>query len=305
MPLKSQLHIDKLLSNVSLRYSNSEYIHNRVFPALPVKKSSDKIRIHTRDFRLQETARDHKGLAREVSHEYTHTGYSLHLESLKDYISQNEMENNDVGSLRADTVEELTEKIMIRKEYDCAKLFTSTNWSQNVSLAAANAFTAETTVSNPIPVFDTAGTTILKKSGKKANFAIIPHDGMIAAKNHPSVLDRVKYTSAEITPAMLSSLFDVGEILVSSAQYDTAAKGVAESLSDIWNDHAFVGYRASSPSMKQVSAGYMVTKAGMAGNFVRRWTDEERLDAEAIEVNSEYQFKVVASLAGFLIKDVV
>ena len=32
MPLKNQLHVDQLLSNVSVKYSNAEYIADKVFP---------------------------------------------------------------------------------------------------------------------------------------------------------------------------------------------------------------------------------------------------------------------------------
>lgn len=305
MPLRNQIHVDKLLSNMSLKYQSPAYIHDRVFPALPVKNRSDLYRIYVRHFRLVETNRAEKGLAREASFEYTSGSYQLEKHALKDYVSEDEQENNDIGDLRADTVEFLMDKILLRREVSCANLFTSTNWSNNVSLAAANAFSANTTVSNPIPVFDTANSTVLKQSGMKPNFGILPLDGFIAAKNHTSIAERVKYVSKDITKEMLAGLFDIPELLVPAAQRDTAAEGVTESLSNVWPDHAFVGFKALSPGLRQVSAGYMLTKKGVAGTFVRRWNDEEREDAEAIEVNSNHQFKVVASLAGYLIKDIV
>jgi len=300
MPLRSQQHVDQLLSQVSVKYSPSGLIGMQVFPEVPVKKDSDLYRIYTRNFRIPETKRANKAVAREHQFEVTTASYSLEYHALKDYVSDNDADNYDVADLRADTTEELTEKILLRLEKTVADLFTSTNWSLNVSLAAANAFSANTTVSNPIPVFDTAATTILNNGGFKPNFAVIPRDGFVAIKNHMSVLDRTKYTSSDMTPEMLKGLFDLEDILIANGSYDTAAEGVASSISQIWPDHCFVGYKPERASPLKPSSGYVFRRATP---MVRRWRVEER-ESEAIEVQMKYQPKVVASLSGYLIKDV-
>ena len=303
MPLRSQLHVDKLLTNVSMKYQNQEHIHDKVFPMLPVAKSTDKIRVYVRNQRLQETQRSEKAKARETSFEMSFSSYSLEHHALKDYIGQDEMSDNDVGDLRADVVEDLDDKISLRKEYDFAQLFaTSGNWSNNVSLAAA--YTSNTTTTNPIPDFDSAASTVLKQSGMKANKAIIPQDGFIAIKNHTSVIDRLKYTSSEVDKVKVAALLGVGELHVPAAQYDSSAEGIAESLSDMYAANAWVGYAAPRAGLRQVSAGYMLQKKGQEGKYVRRWIDEERDEAEAIEVNCKYQFKIIASLGGYLIKGI-
>lgn len=304
MPLRSQLHVDKLLSNVSMKYSNPEFIHDKIFPMLPVGKSTDRIRVYDRNIKLQETQRSEKAKAREATFEMSYTSYSLEHHALKDYIGEDEAADNDVGDLRSDVTEYLTDHVMLRKEYDFAQLFaTSGNWSNNVSLSAAQQWSSNTTTSNPIPIMDTAATTVLKQSGFKPNKAIVPHDAMVSAKNHTSVLDRVKYTSSEITESMLASLFGVGQLHSPAGQYDTTAEGLAESLSDLYADNVWVGYAAPRPGLRQVSAGYMLQRSGRQGLYVRRWIDDERDAAEAIEVNCKYQFRIIMSLAGYLIKD--
>lgn len=301
MPLKSQLHVDQLLSNISVRYQPQDLIAMRVFPVLPVKKDSDLYRIYERNFRVPETKRANKGLANEHQFNVSNASYQLEKHALKDYISDDDKDNYDMADLRADVTEELTDTILRRLELSVASLFTTTNWSQNVSLAAANAFTADTTLSNPIPVYDTAVSTVIQQSGYSPNFAILPRAGFVAAKNHQSVLDRIKHTSREVTPAMMAALFGVGELLVPNAAYDTAAEGVTSSLSDFYGDISFVGYKPARPSPKAPSSGYIFQKASP---MVRRWRVEER-EAEAIEVQKKYDVKIVASLSGFLIKDIV
>lgn len=301
MPLNSQLHVDKLLSEVSVAYRNNEYIAQEIAPSIPVKKDSDVYRTYTRNFRLPETKRANKGLAREHDFEVGTAPYILEGHALKSYVGDEEADNYDISDLRSDATEELTDVIDRRREKMVADLFTTSNWSLNVSLAAASAFNANTTTSNPIPVFDTGASTVISNSGKKPNYAWMNREGMVACKNHVSVLDRVKYTSKEITPAMLAALFDVGTLHVPLASIDTSAPGQTESISNIFGDKAFLGYKAPNPGPKQASSVYCFEK-----NLprVRRWRDEER-KAEAIEVQMKLQAKVVASLTGYLINDII
>lgn len=298
MPLKNQLHVDQLLSNVSVKYSNVEYIADKVFPVLPVKKDSDLYRIYTRNFRIPETKRASKGVAREWDFDVSTASYLLEEHALKNYVGDEEGDNYDLGDLRADMTEELTDAILRMREKKVADLFNTTgSWSLNVSLATANLFSANTTVSNPIPVFDTGATTVIKNSGYKPNFGILPRDAYVACKNHVSVLDRVKYTSSDMTPAMLQGLFDLEELLIPNSVYDSAALGLADSIGNIFPNMAFLGWKPSSPGPMKPSCGYIFEKAVPR---VRRWRVEER-KAEAIEVQLKFQPKIVASLTGYLI----
>ena len=296
---KSQLRVDKLLSNISVEYKNENFIHMDVFPKVPVKKESDLYRIFDRDFRLPETKRSSKGVANEHNFNVTTASYVLAQHSLKDYVSDRDAENYEISDLRRDTTEVLTNKIMLRKEKSVSALFTSTSWSQNVSLATAQQFSLDTTTSNPIPIFDTATTTVLEQSGLMPNFSIIPWNVMVAIKNHSSIIERVKYTQVTVTKDLIGSLLSVENMLVPKAVIDSAAEGQTQSVAALWNDNCFVGYKAPRASIMAPSAGYMFENALP---LVKRWRVEDR-QSEAIEVNQHYVPKVVASLAGYLIKD--
>lgn len=310
MPLKSQLHTDQLLSNVSIKYKNDSYIAQEMLPQVPVKKDSDLYRIFDRNFRLPETIRSSKGVAREASFDVTTGQYILVQHSLKDYVSDRDAENYDISDLRADTTEFLTDKILLRLENDVANLFvnqtstgnTNASWSLKHSLSAAQQWSLDSVTSNPIPQMDTAATVILENSGKVANYAMVPHRCLIAAKNHSSVIDRIKYTSADITPAMIAGLFDVPQLLVGKAVIETTEEGATTtSISAIWGDNVFVGYKPAKASPLAPSAGYI-----FMNNIpmTKRWRVEER-QSEAIEVNLHFQAKVVASLCGYLLQDVL
>lgn len=299
MPLVSQLHVDKLLGNISIKYQNQEYIADKVAPVVPVKLDSDLYRIWARNFRIPETRRADNAVAREHNFDVSTAGYLLEGHALKNYVGDEQADNYDLTDLRSDMTEELTDVIMRMREKKVSDLFTSTAWSLGVSLASGAAFSDNTTTSNPIPIFDTAATTIINNSGYQPNFGILPRNGFVSCKNHVSVLDRVKYTSKEMTKEMLAALFNLEELLVPLTVVDTSALGAAESLSAIYA-HAFVGYKPQSASMLKPSCMYIFEKSMPR---VRRWREEER-KAEAIEVQMKFKPKVVASLTGYLIKGI-
>ena len=72
MPNRSKLHIDALLSQVSVKYQNTKYIASEVFPEVAVKKNSDLYRIYARNFRLPETRRADGALARQHDFDIFH-----------------------------------------------------------------------------------------------------------------------------------------------------------------------------------------------------------------------------------------
>ncbi len=300
MPLKSQLHVNQLLSNVSVQYKNSEYIWDKVFPQIPVVKDTDVYRVYDRNFKILETKRAPKGVAKEFGFEFSTSSYALEQHALKDYVGVDEDEQNDQGSLQVDTTENLTEAIYRRIELSVAALFTSTNWSLNVSLSTAQQFSLNSVTSDPVQTYDTAASVIIANSGKTPNFGILPRDGFIAVKNHVSVLDRVKYTSSEVNQNIIQALIGLPELLVPTAIQDTAALGLTPSMSPFFADNSFVGWKpGNGGGIKTPSCGYMFMRSNPR---VRSWFDQER-NATAIEVEIKYQPKVVASLTGYFIKD--
>lgn len=300
-PFANQIHIDTLLSNVSIKYQPTEFIAMKVFPEVAVKKTSDLYRVYDRNLRIPETQRANRAEAREHNFEVSTSSYNLQRHSLKSFVSDTDAQNYDLADLRAETTEELTNVILRRLELQVAQLFTSTNWSLNVSLASTAQFDDNTTVSNPIPVFQTAASTIIANAGFKPNFGILPRDGMVACVNHISVVDRLKYTSAEIDAVKLAKLFDLDELLIPVAGFDNSDLGATTVVQNFYGDNAFVGFKPGSPGILKPSSGYIFRNSIP---MTKRWRVEER-ESDCIEVNMEFQAKVVASLSGYLIKDIL
>ena len=300
-PLANQIHVDTLLSNVSIKYQPTDFIAMQVFPEVQVKKTSDLYRIYDRNFRLPETQRSNRAEAREHLFEVSTASYLLQRHSLKSFVSDTDAQNYDLADLRAETTEELTNVLLRRLELQVANLFTTTNWSLNVSLAATAQFDDNTTVSNPIPVFQTGSSTVIANAGFKPNFGILPRDGYVACVNHISIADRLKYTSADIDAVKLAALFELETLLIPTAGYDNSALGATTVVANFYGDNAFLGYKPGNPGILKPSSGYIFRNAVP---MVKRWRVEER-ESDCIEVNMEFQAKVVASLSGYLIRDIL
>lgn len=300
--LANQVHVDTLLGNVSVKYKPEGLIGMEVAPSVAVKKTSDIYRVYERNFRVPETERANRAKSREHNFDVSTATYNLKRHSLHTKVSDTDQENYDLADLRSESTEELTDKILMRHELEVGQLFTSTNWSLNVSLAANATFSDQTVASNPIPIFQTGASTVIANSGMTPNFGILPRAGYIAAINHTSVLDRVKYTSSEMNDTKLAALFDLKKgLLIPQAAYDTAALGVGTPnlVSFFDDDNAFLGYKPDAPGPLKASSLYTFRKAMP---LVKRWRSEEE-ESEIIEVNMEFQAKVIASLSGYLIKN--
>ncbi len=301
--LANQVHRDELLGQVSVKYKPAGFIADLVAPTVNVKKTSDLYRVYDRNFRVPETERANRAKSREHNFDVSTASYSLKRHSLHSKVSDTDQDNYDLADLRSETTEELTDVIYRRKELECGSLFTSTNWSLGVSLAAGAEFSAATTTSNPIPVYQTGASTIIAESGQMPNFGILPRAGYVAAINHPSVLDRVKYTSSEMDDKKLSALFGLSKgLLIPSAAYDNSHLGATTVMTNFFDaENSFIGYKPDAPGPLKPSSLYTFSKAMPV---VKRWREEET-ESEVIEVNLEFQIKVVASLSGYLIRNVI
>jgi len=307
MPDKSKIHQDSALTGISVRYKNETYLADIVSPHYPVKHLSNKYYIYSKDnFRLEESRRSSNGEAREVNWDMSTGTYTLERHSFKHLVGDDDKENADPGvDLEKDATEVLTDKILLRKEKSLIDLIhTNGNWANESSLGAAGAWSANTTASNPILVVDSATTAIVKNSGKRANVAIMDLTTFKAAKNHTSILDLVKYTSADsITEAMLAKLFNIKNVYVSQAVENSAAEGLSDSQGFLMTDVCWVGYLEKAPGLMKPSAFYTLFK-GQKKFEVKRWREEGR-DGVFIEVNSYYQHKPIATDCGYLIVNTV
>ena len=119
--------------------------------------------------------------------------------------------------------------------------------------------------SDPISLFDARKREIMLDGRRKPNKLTLGYDTFNALKEHPDLLERVKYTGSTANPAkvnerVLAELFGFEEVKVLDATYNAAEEGQPDDMRFICEpDGALITYTTSSPRIDEPSAGYIFT----------------------------------------------
>jgi hypothetical protein len=329
-PTPQSIHVDAILTNLSVAYKSPLYIGDRVFPSVPVAKQSDKY------FTFPKGAwfRDEAG-QRGPGAEAPEGGYTVSVDSYvcEEYafdhrIPREVLENADQPLQPWQTgVNFVTEKVLLKKErLVAAAVMTPGNWSTNDDVAgdwahgaAANSFIAD--------VLD-AKETMRRLIGRYPNRMVMDAKTFKELKQVAAIIDRIKYTGtsgkpADVTLETLAALLELDQILLGAALYSSAkeTKGGAEFTPvDIWEVNstkgaAFLYYAPPAAALETPSAGYIFnwrsTELGQSqivsqDNFrvVKKWW-ENKPESWVIRCSERLDAKVVSADCGCLFRDTI
>jgi len=307
MPRQGMKRISAALTNLSVKYTNAEYIAGKVLKDVPVKHDTDKYYVYATDFRLPETLRANYAPANQITWEMSTSSYVLQKHSLKDAISDDDRDNTDAPiNLDADTTEYLTDKIKLREEYETAKLlFTTTTFSNYATLNTVTSWKYNTSTSAPIQNVLSATVKIIQSSGKRPNTAVMGISVLEALKENSNVYGRIQYTDrAIITEDLLSALFDLEKVFIGTAIYDANKEGESQDITSIWGSDCLIAYFNPNPGHKKITAAVMLRGQRYGKPYtVKKWYDDET-DCDWIEVTTKFVPKAVATACAYLFKSV-
>ena len=301
-PTYAQVHIDVALTNVSIAYTNGAFIAERVFPRVPVNKISDKFFVYTKADWLRREAGVRAPGTRAPRGDYglTTGTYTTVERAIAKSVPDEIVENADAPlKPLEDATKWATNQIMLEVENDVQADAFGTGWA--ASGTPTTLWSNDT--SDPIGDVETGTNTIVSTIGQEANKGVIGRGLWRYLKQHPDILDRIKYSAGPNSPAIVTvnavaALFGVEELLVGTAISDTAAEGATSSLSYIWGLHLLLAYVTATPSLLQPTAGYVFTYKTRETSRFRE--DQER--ADVVEVRQSWDTKLTATDAGYLVK---
>jgi hypothetical protein len=284
-----------------------EYIAGKFMSEIPVLQDSGNYFVYNNDFRIPETFRANGTPANMATYDVSISSYNVQRHSLKDVVTDEDRDNTDTPiQLDRDMTEYLTDKLLLRYEYETAKLlYTTTTFGANATLNTATSWNYNTTTSAPIQNVLSATSYIISHSGLKANTMILGLGGYESLRENPNVYGRIQYVErAILTEDLLAAIFDLQNVYVGRSIYNQGKEGATDSLTVIWGPDALIAYFNPSMGRKAATAAttFRVTKYGMP-NLVKRWRDEE-VEGDYIEVSSKFGVKAVATSAAFLFKTV-
>jgi hypothetical protein len=165
--------------------------------------------------------------------------------------------------------------------------------------------------SNPLVDVDVARDYMANLTGFRPNKMVVSPAVHAALKQHPEVLDRIKYTQqGVITEQLLAALFEVEEYLVMWGIYNSSANPAAPVFGYIGQAKAaLLAYVPKNPGIKTASAGYTFAWKGLlganaGGSRVKKFR-MDHLEADRIEGEMAMDCKAVATDLGVWFKDAV
>lgn len=117
---------------------------------------------------------------------------------------------------------------------------------------------------DPVHFFDERRKEIKQNGRRTPNRLALGAEAYIALKNHPDILERVKYTGttanpAKVTPAVLAQLFEIEKVVVLESTYNAAGIGSEDMQFICSPDSALLCYATPTPAIDEPSAGYIFT----------------------------------------------
>lgn len=315
MPLASQIHIDRPLSNFSIEYSNRKLIAQEAVPFIAVQKKSDTYMKYTQKdrFTVPITIRGPQDTANEVDWTATTGNYACIDHAMRHFIPDAQAANADPGvDYRRRTSNFLTDLILLSYERKIATmLFTAGNYasSYKATLSGGNQWDQFAT-SDPIGNVETA----MEAAFVRPNIMIIGQAVWSKLKQHPQILARITGGSktmdpAKVSKALVAELFEVDRLLVGEAKYNTANKGADASFSYVWGKFAWLGFVDMAPGLDSITAVSSFRWNQLATNLgyqVRTYRAEDKGGGgEWIEVETSYDEVQPTSDLAFLYSTVV
>jgi hypothetical protein len=322
-PTQSDLHVNVPLTNVSIAYMQSAntYIADKVFPKVSVRKQSDLYWKYSKsDWRRTDVARRAPGTESPgVGWNFDTDSYFAHVYAVHKDVDDQLRANADSNfNLDRDATEFVTNQLLLKRDLDWnGTYFKSGVW--NTDLAGGDDF-GQWSDAGSDPIGDVAQYVVdfRRETGFAPNIMILGAEVMKALKQHPDIIDRIKYTQRGIvTEDLIATLFGVEQLYTSYATVaagpqipDARSQDAAASYDFITNaKSALMLYAPSTPSVMTPSAGYTFTWSGyLGGNAqgirVKRFR-MENIASDRIEAEATYDMKVVCPDLGIYLSDVV
>ena len=320
--MASSVPIDVALTNVSVAaFQDAKgFIADKIFPVVPVEQQSGLYYTFDEDELNRDTAQrradatESAGDGYEIGQDRFFTDpFSLH-KDVGDQMQSNY--KNAPSTPFVSAARFISNKMRIRLERQFAAGFLKTGiWGKDITGVSGSPSTDEVKqwnddAADPIADVEAWKYEILAKTGIWPNVLTLGYKSFTAAKNHPSIIDRYKYTASDnVSAQILASLFEVERVVVSSAIVNTAKKGQTAANSMIFADGAFLAHAADAPGIEVPSAGYIFEwtdiSEGLGETIGTKQFRMEHLAADRVESTIAFDDKLVSAPLGLFVSSLV
>ncbi|MBS6284329.1 inorganic pyrophosphatase [Haemophilus parainfluenzae] len=293
---------DPVLTKLAQGYHNLELIGEMLMPTVEIDKEAGKIPKFGRlAFRLPSTVRNLRGTSNRLDPEDI-TAIDVALEEHDvEYAIDYREENEAIFSLRQFALNTTQDVIALGREKEVATLALDENKydsGNKITLSGTSKITSKQ--ADIFAMFDTGIRAVKRAIGRKPNVCVIAGDVWAALKEHPAVIEKLKYSQvAIVTPEVFAKLIGIDTVKIGEAVYEESNQ-----LKDIWSDAIVLAYVAPRSTERkgtvyEPSYGYTVRRQG--GLFVDTYK-ENGGKLEVIRTTDIHKPHLLGASAGYLIK---
>lgn len=297
--------IDPILTQVAQGHKNANFVGEALFPVVPVEQRGGKIiQFGKEDFKLYATGRAPGANTKRVNYGYQGDPYSLEQHALEGQVpfeimeDANAVPNIDMATVAIRKTQNIIDLRLEKARADIARNEASYDNDHKVTLSGTDQWSDHDN-SDPTGDIDAARSAVRSTIGRRPNTALLSGKAFDAVRNHPKIIDRIKYTGRDsITPEMLASLWNLQRVMVGDAVY---AEDDGD-LVDVWGGDVIVAYTevGSLADMGLPSYGY--TYRLRTFPIVEQPYQDRNAKSWIYPVTDEVDAVMAAPLAGFLIR---
>jgi hypothetical protein len=283
-PTPNSVYVDPLLSDMAVAFMQdaTSFISDQVFPTVPVQYQTGKYDYYDRGAWYSIRAKP-----RAPGEESAGGGYTLQQKTYAviPYAVHSDLDAQTAANAmppedpRRNKTRWCTMQLLLLKEKLWADgFFKAGVWTTDMTGVTGTSPTSvqftqwsNHTSSTPIEDVEAQVTAMEQLTGFSPNTLVIGRSTWAGLKNHPQLVDRIKYTQRGImTEDLLAAVLGLDKVLVSRATIDTAPEsGASPPTGDVYSflmgKGALLCYSAPSPSTEMPSAGYHFTWTGYLG----------------------------------------
>lgn len=294
--------VDPILTDHARGYSNSDFVGGALFPtvAMPTR-AAKRIEFDRSSFRRRRTRRAPGAPIAALEFGYEGKAVNLHQEALSAIVPiEHQQEANAVPGidLQRTALDTVLAVIALEKEIQQAEVArNAASYAATNKAALAGDYKWSDPDSDPLAQVSDAKEVIRKRIGRRPNTLLIAGGLTSALQKHPKITDHFKFTtSSTVTLPMLTSYFDIQNLVSGDGIYDLA-DGTSV---DIWGGDAILAYVAPAGQRQMPLPSYGYTYELLNHPFV----EPSRFDADIRswknDVLDEFSAELVGADAGFL-----
>jgi hypothetical protein len=276
-------HINEALSQFAQGYAQDadNMIADKLMPPIMVDQKSDQYYIgQTEHLQLSDVNRAPGSLFPQVEWAVTDDGYVCKSYGVEVTAPWEMPRNADAAiDVEQENVTLAVDRLLLASEYRTMTALTNTStFSHAAASAKWNAVSSGVSTEDPYVDVEAAKAVVVGAIGHVPNTLWMNYNTFRALMNNTFIKDRVKYTQpgAMITPQVLANVFDVDQILVAKALYDSSVpgSGATPSMSYVWPDGyvgvAYIDNRVGPLRAKILAPGRTFVWTAMGGRFATR-----------------------------------